>query len=69
MIQSILIPKNKFTISQAYKWIIENGYKIAFFNKPMHETDKYYRFRQLSPKNKDLKMKTLKNGIKLIISL
>jgi len=44
-VQSILIDKNMFTLTEAQDWIIEHGYKI----KKVDITEGKYRFRQKEP--------------------
>ena len=45
LIQSILIPKNKFTYEEAVEYMNKNEYKI----KKVGVTTNYYRFRQYDP--------------------
>ena len=68
-LQSIIFPKSKFTKKQAYQWIQFHGYKIKFGNKKGPDiTLNYYRFRQRAPnKNANYYIKTLNNGIKLVL--
>ena len=65
MIQSILFDKNFWTIKQAIMWLESNGY----VHKKVHETDKFYRFRQLSPSYDTYRYITKKipNHIELIV--
>lgn len=44
-VQSILFDKNKISLEDASKWIIEHKYKI----KKVDETKNLYRFRQITP--------------------
>ena len=44
-IQSVLFDKNKISLEDASKWIIEHKYKI----KKVDETKNLYRFRQIPP--------------------
>ena len=48
-IQSIIIPKFRFTRTQADMWIEKNGYIKRFENK-VDESANYYRYRQRVPK-------------------
>jgi hypothetical protein len=69
-VQSVVIPKKNFSLSQAKKWIKDNNYKLTFYGKPVDLTVGFYRFRQMAPSNfdkKTYKTKVLKNGILLII--
>lgn len=66
-LQSILIPKSKFNKKEAKSWIRSHDYKVTYHRKPVHETEKYWRFRQEAPKkNGDYYVKELANGIKFI---
>ncbi len=64
IVQSVLVPKDKFTLKKAKQYIKKN-----------HELQKvdvspnYYRFRQKNPKTKHKAIKTitLKNGVKEIV--
>jgi hypothetical protein len=69
-IQSVLFDKNNYTLDDCLNFLANNHYKI----KKIDETEKYYRFRQISPtllKNRGftrIRTKTIANGtIKLII--
>jgi hypothetical protein len=65
-IQSILIPKNLFTLEQAKNWMKKNNFPIL----KVHETNKYYRFRQQTPETfNKYYTKKIKNEIELIIGL
>jgi hypothetical protein len=48
-IQSVLIPKSKYSLSEAKKWIKDNGFRLTFHGKKVDITKNYYRFRQKSP--------------------
>jgi hypothetical protein len=69
VIQSVLIPKDKFTLNKARKWIADNHFKLTFWGKPVDITDKYYRYRQMAPsrfvKDKYITI-DFKDGVKLI---
>jgi hypothetical protein len=45
-IQSILFNKEIFNLRQSIEWLLRHQQKINKY----HETDKYYRYRQLNPK-------------------
>lgn len=47
-LQTVLVPKSRYTEEQAVKWIKLQGYK----NNGIDETREYYRFRQKPPNNK-----------------
>jgi len=62
-IQSVIIPKKKFTRSQAIDYV-----KKHFKYKKIDEKRNYYRFRQFNPKkNSHYSSKKLKNGVILVI--
>ena len=68
MIGSIIFDRNIWPLEDAYRWIIEHGFKTSFYGKPVHITKNYYRFRQSKPNPNDYYFtKSLRNGIKLII--
>ena len=52
-IQTVLIPKNKFTLKEAEKRIVDLGYKKSYYGKGVDETENFYRFRQETPLNFD----------------
>jgi len=45
IVQSVLLRKEHFTLSQAKQWLTKHGYS---YHK-LHETPTYYRFRQADP--------------------
>jgi hypothetical protein len=70
IIQSVLIPKNKFTLIKARKWIANNHFKLSFYGKQVDETENYYRYRQMAPSRfiKDKYItKDFKDGVKLVM--
>jgi hypothetical protein len=63
-VQSILIPRAKYTLEAARAWLKRHGYHD--YKVDISET--YYRFRQIDPgRFKDMRTKSLPSGIKLII--
>lgn len=58
------MPKDKFSLPDAKRYI-KNNYKL----KKVDITDNYYRFRQVSPRIKHHKVRTIsdKKGIKKIV--
>lgn len=65
IIQSVMIPKDKFSKREANKWIKENN----FINKRVDITENYYRYRQEEPElfnNKSYRTKKLNNGVSFI---
>jgi hypothetical protein len=66
MIQSILFPKDEFTLLESYDWLRKNGYK----NNKVDITENFFRFRQMNPMEGGRYItKTLKNGIELVIHI
>jgi len=69
VIQSVLIPKDKYTLVQASQWIANNHFKVSFYGKQVDETENYYRYRQMAPsrfvKDKYITI-DFKDGVKLI---
>ena len=65
-LQSVLIPKNNFTLRDAYRYMLEHDYKNI---KKPHLTVGYYRFRQRHPstfENKKFYTRRAKNGVLLV---
>ena len=61
-IQSVLVPKDKFTRSEAIKYVKEH-----FEYKKIHPTLSYFRFRQFDPTaNSKYFTKVLDNGVELV---
>ena len=50
-VQTVLIPKKKFTLKEAEKKILDMGYKKKYYGKGVDETENFYRFRQETPLN------------------
>ena len=66
-LQSILVPKSRFSLEEAKKWILDNKYKVSYYGKQYHETKRYYRFRQhKNRRGKTYYIKKLPNGVKLV---
>ena len=70
IIQSILIPTNKYSVEDAGKWVINHGYNAT----KIHTTPNYYRIRQHTPnyaiKNQCTNVKTIHigtDGIQFIV--
>lgn len=65
MVQSILVPKI-MTLESAIDWVKNHNYKV----KKVDITDRFYRFRQFTPKKTDKYItKVLPNGVELILTL
>lgn len=62
--QSVLIPRNRFSLSTAKDWLVKNNYKL----KKVDITSNFFRFRQVAPSQiGNYYMKNLDNGVKLVI--
>jgi hypothetical protein len=65
-IQSILFDKRYFTVEQAINWLK----KYRRIPTKVHETKKYYRFRQFNPDStKKHRIITLAEGVKAVIEI
>jgi len=49
VVQSVIFNKKQYTPAEAMAWLLEHDFKI---NK-IHTTEKYHRFNQFKPDNKD----------------
>jgi hypothetical protein len=72
-VQSILIPKDKYTLIQAKAWVKKQGYIVDYPGKPKGPdiTEHFYRFRQLPP-SKLYNYRTVslrKEGILLVVKV
>lgn len=45
-IQSVLLAKKKFSLEEAKQYLKKHKFKIEYNGKGVHETEKFYRFRQ-----------------------
>lgn len=64
IIQSVLFPKNEFSINDAKDWLIQH--KLHY--SKLDVTNNFYRFRQVNPDNsKKFIIDTLPNKIELVI--
>ena len=72
VVQSVLVPKNKFSEKEAINWVREH-YKVKKYND--NQRINYFSFRQLEPtylKQKGYTKyieKRLNNGVLLVIAL
>lgn len=65
-VQAVLVSKS-WTKVQADRWIQARGYKLTYYRKKAHITDKYMRYRQLKPNpKKKARTISLPNGVKLV---
>jgi len=63
-VQTILFPKDEWTITEAKVWLDEHHYK----NNSLDITEEHYRFRQMTPmKGGRYITKTLPNGVEIVI--
>lgn len=70
VIQSVIIPKDKFTEKQANAWILKNNYSDKGKRIKNYKTTEFYRFRQKPPSHfikTSFKTTKLKNGVRLVI--
>lgn len=64
-VQSVLIPRI-IPLNEAIKWVKSHNFKV----KKIDTTDRFYRFRQYTPKDTDNYItKVLPNGVELIIAV
>ena len=69
VIQSIIIPKSKYTEAKANAWIKKNNYSDKGKRIKNYKTTEFYRFRQKPPshfKKGSIKTKKLKSGIGIV---
>ena len=68
VLQSVLLPKSKFTEEEAIAWVKKHKYKTTFKGKKNDHKAKYYRFRQATPPKKFVRyhITNLPLGIKLV---
>tara|TARA_A100001201_G_scaffold78206_1_gene70205 strand:+ start:1297 stop:1527 length:231 start_codon:yes stop_codon:yes gene_type:complete len=70
-IQSVIIKKDKMTLSQAKKWIKEHNFKLSFRNynkKKVEITKSLYRFRQQAPsKYKKYRIKKVNDAVSYVL--
>jgi hypothetical protein len=63
-VQTVLIPRSKFTMLRAVNWLKKHGYKYL----KVDVTKNYYRFRQKTPKNGILYYSyKLPNGVIIVL--
>ena len=51
-VQSIIFPKDQFTLGESVKWLKSKDYKTSYKGKGVDITPTSYRFRQLAPLTK-----------------
>jgi hypothetical protein len=63
MLQTILVPKSKFSLPDAIHWVRTH----RFIADKVDTTDRFYRFRQMTPyPGGEYRTKTLPNGVELV---
>ena len=62
MLQTVLFPKDKFSLEKASKWLEEHKYK----HSKVDTTGHFHRFRQMPPTGHKFYTKKLLNGIDLV---
>ena len=70
IVQSVILPKSKYSEKQATTWIVNNKYTDKGKRIKNYKTTNFYRFRQRPPshfKKGSLITKKLKSGIQLIM--
>lgn len=63
MIQTVLLPKKKFSLPDAIAWVSRHGFR----SHKVDITGNYYRFRQMEPMyGGKYRTKTLTNGVEIV---
>ena len=63
-IQTVLIPKEDFTLQEALQWLDDHNYP----HKKVDITEDFSRFRQMTPmKGGRYVTKTLPNGVEIVL--
>lgn len=62
MLQTILIPRAKFSVTEAIEWVRDHQYH----HHKLDITGNYYRFRQHAPVRGSYYTVSLKNGVQLV---
>ena len=68
--QSVLLSRDRFTLSSAKKWIKKHDFKLTFYRKEADVTENYFRFRQMAPtrfKKNNYVTKEISDGVKLVL--
>jgi len=67
-VQSIILPKSKFTEREAIKWIVEHNYSTKGKRIKNYKTTNFYRFRQRPPSHfKNMRTIVKSKGIQFIV--
>ena len=68
VIQSVLIPRDRFNLNEAKKWLRRHDFISNYKGKPVHITKNYYRFRQTKPlKNAKYSILPLNDGVLFVL--
>lgn len=70
VIQSVIIPKSKFTEKEATEWILDHDFSTKGKRIKNYKTTEFYRFRQKPPSHfvKDsIRTMVKKKGIQFIV--
>ena len=70
VIQSVIIPKSKFTEKEATEWILDHDFSIKGKRIKNYKNTEFYRFRQKPPSHfvKDsIRTMVKKKGIQFIV--
>jgi len=62
MLQTVLFPKDKFTVEKAIRWLEAHGHR----HNKVDTTEHFHRFRQTPPTGHRFYTKKLINGIELV---
>lgn len=69
-IQSVILPKSKFTEAQAVKWIKDHNFSLKGQRIKNYKSTNFYRFRQQPPSHfKSYTMRKLLGGVRLVIGV
>ena len=65
--QSVLLPKDEFTLAEARAWAKDHDYRTKFRGKGVDETEDFYRFRQHDPgRYRGFRTLPIGRGIRLV---
>ena len=68
IIQSIILPKSKFTEREANKWILDHNYTNKGKRIKNYKTTNFYRFRQKPPSHfKSMRTIVKSKGVQFIV--
>jgi len=68
IVQSVLIPRDRYSLSEAKRWIKNHNFTMRYKGKAVDITENYYRFRQHKPvKDSKYRVVRLNNDILIIL--